>query len=65
MTHLKALFFLKYNIIFINHKFSKKNINIAKKRKFIFIALYNNPQEKSILSYQKTNAYKHYTYYII
>lgn len=62
MTYIKALFVLNHNIIFINHEFSKKNINIAKKRKSIFMRITSyNPQEKSILLCQETYAYKHYT----
>lgn len=60
---MKALFVQNYNnIIFINHEFSKKNIKIAKKRKSIFMRIASyNPQEKSILLYEETYTYKHYT----
>jgi len=70
MTYIKSLFVLNYNnIIFINHEFSKKNINIAKKRKSIFMRIASyNPQEKNILLYQETYTHTNATrtyYYII
>lgn len=49
MTYIKALFAPNYNIIFINHKFSKKNINTAKKWKFIFMHIYTTHKKKDFI----------------